>query len=272
MGRTYAFSFCCLPRHLARPANEHNSHRFGEWNRISSVNFQQSISGIHNFPVDRRLTAAQFSVGSLTCSEIRKFAELYGIHLRRWSPPLRERLRRRWRWDQLLFITEWSCGASRSWLWQMADQPHGFICYLAHGMAGGSQHKVTNADDKSLAGAARTGSQSICSKQLFPQIPCALTWITAGKRAGHHCCKRICLKMTTTLRRHHNNSFPGRNNENQNLLPQQQQPDSVPLNTATTNSHRAVKSYIYYLLHLNERWAPCAIAKSKCWYTLERTI
>lgn len=73
----------------------------------------------------------------------------------------------------------------------LADQPHGFICYLAHGMAGGSQHKV--------------------------------------------------------------NFSPARNNENQNLLPQQQQPDSVPLNAATTNSHHAVKSYIYYLLHLNER-------------------
>lgn len=120
MDRTYAFSFCCLPRHLAGPANEHNSHRFGEWNSISSVNFQQNVSGIHNFSVDRRLTAAQFSVGSLTCSEIRKFTELYGIHLRRWSPPLRERLRRRWRWDQLRFITEWSCGASRSWLWQIS--------------------------------------------------------------------------------------------------------------------------------------------------------
>ena len=41
-------------------------------------------------------------------------------------------------------------------------------------------------------------------KQLFPQIACAVTWITAGKRGGHRCYKRIYLKkIVTTLKRHH---------------------------------------------------------------------
>lgn len=39
-------------------------------------------------------------------------------------------------------------------------------------------------------------------KQLFPQIARTVTWITAGKRGGHHCYKRIYpKKIAATLKR-----------------------------------------------------------------------